>query len=142
MLRRKIILVLAGTIAAVGIYACWPRQADLRRFDPAEMARLETATWRDYYEKRYVTLFYHLTESSRMQFGFSQLGSVRIALSAAQAAKTFQPTQSRQEANAALPYLLDYFGRLRTASPVAFDPQQAARLELDWWQARREAVSP
>lgn len=141
MLRRKMTVVLAATIAAMG-YACWPRQADLRRFDAAEMARLETAMWRDYYEKRYVMLFCHLTEASRTQFGFSPLGSVRIALSAAQAARTFQPTQSRQEANAALPYLLDYFGLLRTASPVAFDPQQAARLELDWWQARRETVGP
>ena len=39
-------------------------------------------------------------------------------------------------------YLLDYFSLLRTAAPVAFDPQEAARLELDWLQARREAVSP
>jgi len=142
MVRRKVILVVAGTIAAVGAYACWPRHADLRIFDPVETARLECAMWRDYYDKRYVTLFYHLTESSRTQFGFSPLDSVRIAFAAARAAKTFQPTRSRQEANAALPYLLSYYDLLRTAAPVAFDPREAARLELDWWQARREAVGP
>jgi hypothetical protein len=142
MVRRKIIVMLAGTIAAVGFYTCWPRRADLRAFDPAETAQLECAMWRDYYKKRYVMLFYQLYESSRTQFGFSPLDSVRIAFSAAWAAKTFQPTQSRQEANAALPYLLDYYVLLRTAAPVAFDPQQAASLELDWWQARRQAVGP
>jgi hypothetical protein len=142
MLRRRVILVVAVTVAAVGACACWPRQSDLRVFDPTETARLECAMWRDYYEQRYVKLFYHLAKSSRTQFGFSPLDSVRIAFSAARAAKTFQPTQSRQEANAALPYLLDYFGLLRTAAPVAFDPREAARLELDWWQARREAVGP
>jgi hypothetical protein len=49
----------------LGGYASWPRQADLRGFEPAEIARLETAMWRDYYEKRYVALFGHLHELSR-----------------------------------------------------------------------------
>jgi hypothetical protein len=53
------------------------------------MGRLEAAMWWDYYEKRYLALFYHLYESSRAQFGFAPLISVRIALSAAQGAKTF-----------------------------------------------------
>jgi hypothetical protein len=48
MLRRKIMMVLALVIGATGIYLCWPRNADLRAFDPAAMARLETAMWRDY----------------------------------------------------------------------------------------------
>ena len=140
--RSKIIWVLALAIGVAGIYACWPRSADLRAFDPAGMARLETAMWRDYYEKHYPRLFYHLYEVSRTQFGFAPLASVRIALSAAQAAKTFQPTRSRRDADAALPYLVTYYGLLLPAAPVAFDVQTAASLELDWWQARREAVSP
>jgi hypothetical protein len=107
--RRTINLVLALAIGIVGIYACSPRKADLRAFDPAEMARLETAMWRDYYEKHYPRLFYHLYELSRTQFGFSPLNSFRIALSAAHAAKTFQPTRSRAEADAALPELVTYY---------------------------------
>jgi hypothetical protein len=138
--RSKIILVLA--LGAAGIYACWPRKADLRAFDPAGMARLETAMWRDYYEKHYPRLFYHLYEVSRTQFGFAPLASVRIALSAVQAAKTFQPTRSRREADAALPYLMTYYDLLLSAAPAAFDVGAAAKLELDWWQARREAVGP
>jgi hypothetical protein len=62
MLRRKIMMVLALVIGATGIYLCWPRKADLRAFDPAAMARLETAMWRDYYERHYPRLFYHLHE--------------------------------------------------------------------------------
>ena len=98
--------------------------------------------WRDYYEKRYPALFYHLYEVSRTQFGFSPIDAFRIALSAAQAARTFQPTRSRQEANAALPSLRTYYGLLAAAAPATFDVEEAARLELDWWQARREAVGP
>jgi len=98
--------------------------------------------WRDYYENRYVALFGHLYELSRTQFGFSPLDSFRIALSAAQAAKAFQPTRSREAANAALRPLVTYFRLLATATPGGFDVEEAARLELDWWQARREAVGP
>src|ERR1700682_12772 len=107
--RGKMILVLLLAIAAAGIYACWPRKADLPGFDPAAMARLETAMWRDYYQKHYPDLFYHLYEVSRTQFGFAPSGSLRIALSAGLAAKTFQPTRSRHEADAALPSLVTYY---------------------------------
>ena len=87
MNRRTVILALALICGAIGAYASWPRHADLRGFEPAEIARLETAMWRDYYDKRYPALFYHLYELSRTQFGFSPLDSFRIALAAAQAAK-------------------------------------------------------
>jgi hypothetical protein len=140
--RRTIISVLMLVVTAAGIYLCWPRKADLRAFDPVEMAQLETAMWRDYYEKHYPRLFYHLYELSRTQFGFALLDSFRIALSAAQAAKTFQPTRSRREADAALPSLLTYDALLQPAAPVAFDVQETARLELDWWWARRERIGP
>jgi hypothetical protein len=142
MSRKALILTLAFVVVAIGAYAAWPRHADLRGFEPAEIARLETAMWRDYYDKRYVALFGHLYELSRTQFGFAPLDSFRIALSAAQAAKAFQPTRSREAANAALPPLVTYYRLLASATPGGFDVAEAARLELDWWQARREAVDP
>jgi hypothetical protein len=43
MNRRTVILALALVSGAVGAYAAWPREADLRGFEPAENARLETA---------------------------------------------------------------------------------------------------
>jgi hypothetical protein len=146
MNRRTVMLTLALVLTlflgAVGAYASWPRQADLRSFEPAEIAHLETAMWRDYYDKRHGALFYHLYEMSRTQFGFSPLDSSRIALAAARAAKAFQPTRSREAANAALPPLVTYYRLLASAAPDGFDVEAAARLELGWWQARREAVSP
>jgi hypothetical protein len=146
MSRRTVILARALLVAlvlgAVGAYAAWPRHADLRGFEPADIARLETAMWRDYYEKRYVALFGRLYELSRTQFGFSPLDSLRIALAAARAAKAFQPTRSREAASAALPPLVAYYRLLASATPGGFDVAEAARFELDWWQARREAVDP
>jgi len=142
MNRRTVVFALAFACAAAGAYACWPRHADLRGFEPAELARLETAMWRDYYEKRHLALFGHLYQLSRSQFGFAPLDSFRIALAAAQAASTFQPTRSREAANTALPSLETYYRLLASAVPGGFDVAKAARVELDWWQARREAVGP
>ena len=142
MVARRIAWLPALAMAGALAYAVAPRKSDLRGFEPAGMARLETAMWRDYYERHYPSLFYHLYESSRAQFGFSPLDSFRIALAAAQAAGAFQPTHSRAEAAAALPHLFVYYGLLRAAAPAAFEVAAAANLELDWWQARREQVAP
>ena len=134
--------IVALALVCVALYWSIPRNADLRSFDPAKMAALETAMWRDYYDKRYLNLFFNLYLSSRGEFGFSPLDSMKIALASANAARTFQPTRSREEANAALPSLVSYYDLLARAAPAPFHAEQAARLELDWWQARREDVPP
>jgi hypothetical protein len=137
---RRAVLFAIGAMLLAGADACAPRQADLRAFDPAAMAHLETAMWGDYYEKRYPSLFYHLYQVSRAQFGFAPLHGFRVALAAAGAAKAFQPMRSRIESDAAPPMLVTYYRLLLPAAPAAFDPHEAASLELDWWQARREAI--
>ena len=142
MNRRTVVFTLALLFGAVAAHASWPRKADLRAFEPAEIARLETAMWRVYYEGCYPALFYHLYEVSRTQFGFSPLDGFRIAWAAVRAAKAFQPTRSREAADAALPPLVNYYRLLAAAAPGGFDVAEAAWLELDWWQARREAAGP
>ena len=73
-MRRRMVLVSALlAVLPIAAFACWPRRADLRAFDSAGMARLETAMWRDYYEKHYPRLLYYLYESSRTQFGSRRL---------------------------------------------------------------------
>jgi hypothetical protein len=89
-------------------YAAIPRHADLTRFDPAEMARLATAMWRHSYAN--ATCRCSSTyERSRREQGYSPLDSVRVAVAAARAAKAFQPSASRAEAEAASPYLVGYY---------------------------------
>ena len=41
MNRRTVVFTLALLFGAVAAYAAWPRKADLRAFEPAEIARLE-----------------------------------------------------------------------------------------------------
>jgi hypothetical protein len=136
----------AGAVLCVVVlaaaYVCFPRHADLTKFDPSAMARLETSMWRHYYEKRYLPLLADLYTVARAEYGFSPLDSLRLAVAAASAAKSFQPSTSRAEAEAALPSLVRYFRVLSDAAPAPVEVEDAARTELAWWQARREAVAP
>jgi hypothetical protein len=142
-MRRLTIGFVVGSLALVGtVYAVLPRRANLLMFDPAVLAQTETSMWKHYYDRRYPWLFYDLYSISRAQYGFSPLDSARIAVAAARAARAFQPSRSRSEAEAALPYLTEYFRLLSSAAPVSLDVDAAARLELSWWQARREDVGP
>jgi hypothetical protein len=140
--RRRQIAGAVLSIVVLAAYVCFPRHADLTKFDPNAMARLETSMWRHYYEKRYLPLFGDLYDVSREQYGFSPLDSLQLALAAVSAARSFQPSTSRAEAEAALPSLVAYFAILSDAAPAPIEVRDAARTELAWWQARREAVAP
>lgn len=139
---RKIAIATLVLLAVAAAHASIPRPADLRNFDPVATARAETAMWRHYYNKRYFPLFLDLYGLARTEQGFSPWDSFSLALSAARAAKKFQPTRSRAEADAALPQLIEYFRILSRAAPVPVDQDQIAKAELDWWQSRREKVKP
>ena len=140
--RRRIAGAILSVVVLAAAYICFPRHADLTKFDPHAMARLETSMWRHYYEKRYLPLFADLYDVSRSEYGFSPLDSLQLAVAAANAAKSFQPSTSRTEAEAALPALVSYFRILAAAAPAPVEVEDAARTELAWWQARREVATP
>ena len=140
--RPKFAIALIALLLAAAAFVFIPRQADLRAFDAAAVARAETAMWRHYYEKRYIPLFLDLYGLARDEQNFSPWDSFSLSVAAARAARNFQPSRSRVEADAALPQLIEYFRILAGAAAVAVDVPQIARAELDWWQARREAVAP
>jgi hypothetical protein len=140
--RRRIAAIILALLVALAAYGMIPRRADLTAFDASETARLETLMWRHYYDKRFAALFADLYRLAREQNGFSPLDSARIAVAAARAARAFQPTTSRVEAQVAVPLLIDYFVVLSYGAPEPVDTVAAARAELDWWQARREQAKP
>lgn len=98
--------------------------------------------WRSYYEERYAALLVDLYALNRDEYGFSPADSLAIAWYAARAAQAFQPTRSRAEAQKALPVLERYYAVLRERGGETFDAREAARLELHWWQLRRENAQP
>jgi hypothetical protein len=115
-----------------------PRQVDIRDFDPDEVARLETAMWRSYYDRRRLPLFGQLVALLQGQFHLQPLRAVALAGLAARASATFQVGASHADYRRALPYLERYYAGIRAVSDVPFDPERAAELELEWWIVHRE----
>ena len=144
--RRKVVikiaLALAAAILAWVIFDLYgPRSARLREFDADEIARLETAMWRSYYEKQRVRLFNQLSELLRTQYNMPLIRSNKVAYNAASAAFVFQRGRRRSDYEKALPDLIKFYSAIRKMSDIPFDVNRAAQLELEWWIIHRERAS-
>ena len=133
-----LVAVAAGGAGWAAAELVRPRRTDIRVFDPDEVARLETAMWRSYYDRRRLPLFGQLVSLLQGQFHLQPLRAVAMAGLAARAAAVFQVGSSHDDYRRALPYLERYYAGIRTVSQVPFDPRRAAALELEWWIVHRE----
>lgn len=140
--RRKGKKVLLFVLVAALVYSAFdllaPRTSKLRSFDPDEVARIETAMWRSYYDKQQLRLYNQMTELLRSQYNLPFLRSNTVAYQAAKAAFVFKDGHNRQEYERALPYLNSFYTSIRKVSDIPFDVDRAASLELEWWIIHRE----
>ncbi len=134
--------MLAGALLLFALYLAVPRRVDLRAFDATSLARQETVLWRHYYEGHHLRLAAALYTLHRRDYGFSPWDSMRLAANAALAAKAFQPTRSRAEAQRAIPPLNRYFALMGRRAVLGAATEDLARWELEWWQLRREGIPP
>ena len=142
--QRVLIIIGLGLVVVVGwvafdLYA--PRTAHLREFDPDEVARLETAMWRSYYEKQRLRLFRQLSELLRTQYNMPLVRSNQVAYYAADAAFVFKKGKQRADYEKALPELVKFYEAVRKISDIPFDVERVARLELEWWIIHRQRAS-
>ena len=138
ILIRVIALLLVLLIGGVAFDLYYPRTTKMREFDPDEVARLETAMWRSYYEKEQVRLFNQLTELLRTQYHMPLVRSNQVAYYAANAAFVFKQGRERPDYEKALPDLIKFYAEIRKLSDIPFDVDRVARLELEWWIIHRQ----
>src|SRR5438045_2771091 len=138
ILVRIIALILALMICAVLYDLFFPRTTHMRDFDPDEVARLETAMWRSYYEKQRVRLFNQMTELLRSQYHMTPVKSNLVAYYAAHAAFVFKEGKERADYEKALPDLIKFYNYVHNMSDIDFDVYKAAKLELEWWIIHRQ----
>jgi hypothetical protein len=115
-----------------------PYRSSLVRFDGHEVGRLETDMWRSYYGHEPTRLYLQLVQLLRSQYHLPFWRACLGAFRAARAAVVFQRGHNRAEYERALPNLSDYYTIIRRSSDIAFPPETAARLELEWWIVHRE----
>ena len=135
---RVMVLVLALLAGGVLYNLYFPRTTHMREFDPDEVARLETAMWRSYYDQQRLRLFNELSELLRTQYHMPLIRSNHVTYYAANAAFVFKEGKERVDYEKALPDLLKFYGEIRKLSDIAFDAERAARLELEWWIIHRQ----
>ncbi|HWN11721.1 MAG TPA: hypothetical protein VNO50_21020 [Pyrinomonadaceae bacterium] len=138
----KVLLVLFLVTAGWVLYDLYStRTAHLREFDPDEVARLETAMWRSYYERRRLRLFNELSELLRTQYNMPLIRSKRVAYYAANGAFVFWKGKRRSDYEKALPDLVKFYQEIRRMSDLPFSVDRAATLELEWWIVHRERAN-
>lgn len=135
---RSIAIVLILLTGAVLYDLYYPRTTKMREFDPNEVARLETAMWRSYYDKKQVQLFNQLSELLRTQYHMPLVRSNQVAYYAANAAFAFKDGKTQADYEKAMPELVKFYGAIRKISDIPFDVDRVARLELQWWIVHRE----
>jgi hypothetical protein len=135
---RVVLVVFVLLLGAVLYDLYFPRTAHLREFDADEVARLETAMWRSYYQKQRLRLFNQLSETLRTQYHMPLVRSNQVAYYAANAAFTFKQGHGLSDYEKALPDLIKFYGAIRKMSDIPFDVDRVARLELEWWIIHRE----
>jgi hypothetical protein len=140
--RRGLKWILLATIGALAVYSLYdlygPRSTRMREFNPDEVARLETAMWRSYYDRERLKLFRELSELLRTQYNLPFVRSNFVAYQAAKAAFVFKDGRNREEYEKAIPNLVSFYSSIRELSDIAFDVERAARLEVEWWIVHRE----
>lgn len=137
---RKTIIGLTAVVILVYVAGdlFLPTNRDLRSFDPAEVARLETAMWKSYYDRHPVKIYFELAEMLRTQFHFSFLRSYVGAYYAARAAFVFKDHKNDSDLERAEGLLVSYFSLIRKTGNIDFDMYHATALELRWWVVHRQ----
>jgi len=135
---RVVAVIVVLLICGIAYDLFYPRKTKLREFDPDEVARLETAMWRSYYEKQRVRLFNEATELLRTQYHMTPVKSNLVAYYAANAAFVFKEGKQRSDYEKALPDLIKFYGSLHNMSDIDFDVVKVSKLELEWWIIHRQ----
>jgi hypothetical protein len=129
-------LLLLSAWVAVDLYR--PVRSDIRNFDYREIARMDARMWKSYYAREHLELFAQLASLLRQQYNTPFLRSYLIAFRAARAAFVFKDGKNRAQYEKALPHLVGLYAAIDRMSSESFDPEKAARLELEWWIIHRQ----
>jgi hypothetical protein len=144
-MRKILVRILLGLLFAVLLLAGWiaydlyaPLKINIREFDAGEVARLDTAMWRSYYDKQPGKLYGELIELLQKQYQLPFWRRQLTAFYATKAAIVFKDGHERADYEKALPDVENFYAQIHDVSSEDFDYRKAAKLELEWWIVHRE----
>jgi hypothetical protein len=108
----------------------------MRTFDPHKVAYYETASWVAYYQKRWLKLLRLLIGLVRSTYGLSVLRAIYIGIPLTRAQIAFAPADN--DVPQAIEYMRQFFVYIKKLHGEEFDPDEAARSEVNWWVVHRK----
>jgi len=109
----------------------------VRVFDPDRIARLETESWRAYYDRAWLKMARVLVTLHREQFGLSRWRALLVTLRSSRAAIAFAPLQDN-DPDKARRLLVPYYREVRRALGSAAGAATLAEREIDYWIVHRQ----
>lgn len=109
----------------------------VRVFDPDRIARLETESWRAYYDRAWLKMARVLVTLHREQFGLSPWRALLATLRSSRAAIAFAPLQDN-DPDKARRLLVPYYREVRRALGSAAGAATLAEREIDYWIVHRQ----
>ena len=110
----------------------------MRSFDPRAVGGHECRAWETYYRRKWGAFLAASVLLVRSAFGMSWPRTLVGAWLVLRANQVWAPFPDN-DPDAARRLMTRFYQLLRKSEGGSFDPVQAARLEVEWWRAHREA---
>jgi hypothetical protein len=115
-------------------------KSDLTQFDYQKMAQLDSDMWRAYYNHQFFRLFLLLVRLMRTQFRFNWFITLRLAYYSGTAAAYYRIKKHKGVNNdSVLRKLVQFYKLVSRNATEAFNYEEAAKLELAWWDIHRRS---
>jgi hypothetical protein len=108
----------------------------MRTFDPVKVGRYEKDNWIAYYQKRWLRLLRVSVGMVRHAFGLSLPQAIYAAYLVARAEIAAAPFPDN-DIPLAEAYMRRFYEFIKRVHREDFDPNEAARLEVNWWVVHR-----
>jgi hypothetical protein len=113
----------------------------LASFEPARIADLESAAWAAYYQRHWLRLLVAAAGVVRAGLGMSWPRTVRAAWHALRAIQLWAPLAGN-DPEGARRNMRRFYALVSAAYGQPPDPEESARLEVEWWRVHRTAQQP
>ena len=110
----------------------------MRSFDPRAVGGHECRAWETYYRRKWVAFLVASVRLVRAAFEMSWPRTFVGAWLVLRANQVWAPFPDN-DPDAARRLMTRFYQLLRKSEGGSFDPVEAARLEVEWWRAHREA---
>jgi hypothetical protein len=108
-----------------------------RSFDPRRVGELECRTWVTYYRRQWAPFLVAAVRVVRHAFGFGWRHTLLGAWWVLRANQVWAPYPDNRP-DLARAYMRRFYALLARTSHEPVDPDEAARLEVEWWRVHRE----